>query len=72
MSVRYRLVGKLRLLARGGAGNVFDRTEDVSLDGLRWGVATGAMYPSPIGPVAVEVGVRDGGRTIVTLSVGWP
>jgi NTE family protein len=71
-SLRYRVVGKLRLVARGGAGNVFDRNEDVTLDGLRWGVAGGALYPSPIGPVSVEAGVRDGGKTIVTLNVGWP
>jgi NTE family protein len=69
---RYRLAGKLRLLARAGAGNVFESRSDVTLSGLRWGLAAGAMYPSPIGPVAVEVGVRDGGGTLVTLAVGWP
>lgn len=69
---RYRLAGKLRLLARAGAGNVFDTREAITLRGLRWGVAAGAMYPSPLGPVAVEIGVSDRGRTIATLAVGWP
>lgn len=71
VSVRYRLAGQLRLLARGGAGNVFARTGDITLDGLRWGVGLGLYHPSPIGPVSLEVGVRDGGATLATLSVGW-
>jgi outer membrane protein assembly factor BamA len=71
VSVRYRLAGQLRLLARGGAGNVFARTRDITLDGLRWGVGLGLYHPSPIGPVSLEVGVRDGGSSLATLSVGW-
>jgi hypothetical protein len=66
------VLGKLRVLARGGAGDVFDSRSDITLSGLRWGLAAGAMYPSPLGPVAVEFGVRDGGSTILTLAVGWP
>jgi NTE family protein len=72
LSVRHRMFGKLRLLARAGAGNVFESASDVTLSGLRWGVGAGAMHPSPIGPVSLEVGVRDGGKTIVTLAAGWP
>jgi NTE family protein len=71
LSLRYRLAGQLRLLVRGGAGNVFARAADVSLDGLRWGVGVGLYHPSPIGPVSLEAAVRDGGRTLATLSVGW-
>ena len=71
-SLRWRVAGRLRVLARAGAGNVFESRRDVSLSGLRWGLAAGAMYPSPLGPVAVELGVRDGGGTILTLAVGWP
>ena len=70
-SFRYRLAGQLRLLVRGGAGNVFARTGDISLDGLRWGVGVGLYHPSPIGPVSLEAAVGDGGRTLATLSVGW-
>jgi hypothetical protein len=71
LSLRCRLFGQLRVVARGGGGNVFARTGDITLDGLRWGVALGAYHPSPIGPVSFEVGVRDGGAVLATLSVGW-
>jgi NTE family protein len=71
LSLRYRLLGQLRLLVRGGAGNVFARTGDITLHGLRWGVGLGVYHPSPIGPVSLELGVRDGGATLTTLSVGW-
>jgi NTE family protein len=70
-SVRCRVAGQLRLVVRGGAGNVFARTSDITLDGLRWGVGFGLYHPSPIGPVSIEVGVRDGGSTLGTVSVGW-
>lgn len=71
LSLRYRLGGKLRLLARAGAGNVFDTRGALGLAGLRWGVGAGAMYPSPLGPVAVELGVNDAGQTLSSLSIGW-
>jgi NTE family protein len=71
LSLRYRPFGQLHVVARGGAGNVFARTGDITLNGLRWGAALGAYHPSPIGPVSFEVGVRDGGATLATLSVGW-
>jgi outer membrane protein assembly factor BamA len=71
LSLRYRLKGQLRLLVRGGAGNVFDRSRNITLDGLRWGIGVGLYHPSPIGPVSFEMAVRDGGRTLTSLSVGW-
>jgi outer membrane protein assembly factor BamA len=71
-SLRMKVLGQLRVLARGGAGNVFATTDDVTLDGLRWGVSAGAYHPSPIGPVAFEFAVRRGGATLATLSIGWP
>lgn len=71
LSLRYTLVGHLRLVARGGAGNVFAETSDITLSGLRWGVGVGAVYGSRVGPISLEVGVRDGGRTLVSLAVGW-
>jgi outer membrane translocation and assembly module TamA len=71
VSLRYRVKGQLRLVARGGAGNVFARTDDITLDSLRWGVGIGLYHPSPIGPVSVELGVRDGGATLATVAVGW-
>jgi outer membrane protein assembly factor BamA len=71
LSMRYRVLGELRVLARVGAGNVFEATGDFTLDGLRWGAAAGLYYPSPLGPVSLEIGVRDGGRTLTSLTVGW-
>ena len=71
LGLRYKLVGQLRLVARGGAGNVFATTDDITLDGLRWGVSVGVYHPSPIGPVSFEIGVRDDGSTLGSLSVGW-
>jgi outer membrane translocation and assembly module TamA len=71
LSLRYRLAGQLRLVVRGGAGNVFAGTDDMTLDGLRWGVGFGVYHPSPIGPVSLELGVRDDGGTLVSLAVGW-
>jgi outer membrane protein assembly factor BamA len=71
-SVRVRVLGQLRALLRGGAGNVFATTDQIGFDQLRWGVATGFYHPSPIGPVSIEFAVHDGGETLTTLSVGWP
>ena len=58
-------------MARGGAGNVFEDTEDIGLQDMRWGVGIGVYYPSRIGPISVELGVRDDGRSLVSLVVGW-
>jgi NTE family protein len=71
VSLRCKAFGQLRVLVRGGAGNVFPTTDDITLDGLRWGVGVGAYHPSPIGAVSVEVGVRNDGGTLASLSVGW-
>jgi outer membrane protein assembly factor BamA len=71
VSLRYRLFGQLRVIARTGAGNAFATAGDVTLDGLRWGVGAGFYHPSPIGPVALELGVRHGGGSVVSLAIGW-
>jgi NTE family protein len=71
VSLRLPLVGPLRLVARGGAGNVFADPEDIGLEDLRWGFGIGAYYPSRIGPISLELGVRDDGRSLVSLVVGW-
>jgi NTE family protein len=71
LSVRYRVAGQLRIVARAGAGNVFARTGDIGVNGLRWGVGVGLYHPSPIGPVSLELGVRDDGRTLATIAIGW-
>jgi hypothetical protein len=71
VSLRCKVFGQLRLLVRGGAGNVFPTTSDITLDGLRWGVGVGAYHPSPVGAVSLELGVRNDGGTLASLSVGW-
>ena len=38
---------------------------------IRWGVGAGILYPSRLGPVSLEVGVREDGGTLTSLSVGW-
>ena len=70
-AIRYRFFAELRLYARVGAGNVSTATTGLGFDKLRWGVSAGAYYPTPIGPVAAEFGVHDGGSTLASLSVGW-
>jgi NTE family protein len=71
LCLRYHLVGSLRLVVRGGAGEVGARTGDLTLRNLRWGAGVGLHYPSPVGPLWLEVAARDGGRWLTTLSVGW-
>jgi len=71
LSLRYTIVSGLRLVARGGAGNVFAETSEIGLHGLRWGIGLGAVYRSRVGPVSLEVGFRDGGASLVTFVVGW-
>jgi NTE family protein len=71
VSLRYPVLGQLQLVARGGAGNVFADTQDIGFQDLRWGVSIGLYYPSPIGPVSLELGVRDSGKSLVSLVVGW-
>jgi NTE family protein len=71
LSLRYRLFGQLRALARVGAGNVFARTADMTLDDMHFGVGFGLYHPSRIGPVSWEIGSRDDGGMLTTLTIGW-
>jgi outer membrane translocation and assembly module TamA len=71
LSVRHRFLGPVSLVVRAGAGNVFEQASEVGLNDLRWGVGGGLYYPSRVGPISVEVGVRDDGRHLVLLAVGW-
>jgi len=71
VSVRYPVIGQLQLVARGGAGNIFENPGDIGLQQVRWGVGIGVYYPSRIGPISLELGVRDDGRSLVSLVVGW-
>ena len=31
----------------------------------------GAVYGSRVGPISLELGVRDGGASLLSLAVGW-
>jgi NTE family protein len=72
VSLRYPVLGPLQVVARGGAGNVLEDTQDIGLQDVRWGAGLGLYYPSRIGPISLELGVRDDGRSLVSLVVGWP
>ncbi len=70
-SLRYKVVSQLRAVVRAGAGNVYSTRDAISFHDLRWGVGVGLMYPSPVGPLALEIGWRDGGGSKASLSLGW-
>jgi NTE family protein len=70
-SLRYTLVGRLRLVGRIGAGNVFAETSQISLDDLPWGVGIGLVFTSRVGPISGQVGLRRDGTTLVSFVVGW-
>jgi NTE family protein len=71
VSLRYRLVGQLQALVRAGGGQVFQSRSDIGFDDLRWGVGVGVVYESRVGPLAAEMGWRDGGTSLFSLSLGW-
>lgn len=63
---------RLRLLARLGAGNVWDSRPEVSLGGLEGGFGLGLMLPTRAGSVAVDWGRSAAGTSRVYVSVGFP
>ena len=71
VSLRGPLLGPLRLLARAGGGNVFASTDEIGFQDLRFGIGVGAFYSSRIGPVSLELGLRDDGGSLLSLVVGW-
>jgi NTE family protein len=71
VSLRYRLVGQLQALVRAGGGQVFQGRSDIGFDDLRGGVGVGVVYESRVGPLAAEMGWRDGGTSLFSLSLGW-
>ena len=71
VSVRYRVFGQLRVVGRVGTGNIYASRSEIALDDLRWGVGVGVMYPSKVGPLALELGWHDGGASLFSVSLGW-
>jgi NTE family protein len=71
VSFRYCVVGQLQAVGRVGIGNVYGSRTDITLDDLRWGVGIGLVFQSRVGPLAFELGWRDGGASLFTGSLGW-
>jgi outer membrane protein assembly factor BamA len=72
VTVRHQILRSVHLVVRAGAGNVWERREDIAWKGLRYGASVGLYRPSPIGPIAFDFGVSRGGGTLATLSLGFP
>ncbi len=72
LSLRYRVFRSLQVVARAGAGNVWPSREDISLNALPYGFGLGLYYPTRIGPVTANAGVRRGGGVLVTFAIGYP
>jgi outer membrane protein assembly factor BamA len=72
MSLRYRVIKRLQIVARAGAGNVWATRQDISLDSVEYGFGLGLYYPTRIGPVTANVGVRRGGGVLATFTIGYP
>ena len=56
---------------RAGAGNVWAHASDIRLAGIRYGFAAGAVLPTRVGPISVELGLGDRGHTLVSFAAGW-
>jgi NTE family protein len=72
VSVRRRLLGLVHGVARAGAGDVWATRDEMGLEGLRYGFSLGLLYPTRLGPAALDVGVRKSGDVLLTVSVGYP
>ena len=72
VSLRYRVIKNLAIVGRGGAGNVWESKEAIGTASLPFGFSLGLFYPTRIGPVTANFGVRRGGDTLVTFAIGYP
>jgi NTE family protein len=54
------------------AGNVWDRSQDIGFDDLRYSASVFVGADTPIGPVYFAVGHNDGGDNAVYFYVGNP
>jgi len=72
LTLRYRVIKNLRVLARAGMGNVWEDRADIGFDSLPFGFGLGLYYPTRIGPVAANAGIRRNGDVLFTFSIGYP
>ncbi|MSO45435.1 MAG: hypothetical protein EXQ59_01525 [Acidobacteria bacterium] len=63
--LRVPIRGSIGVIGFIDAGNVFARTNDISLRQLRSAVGFGVRYRSPIGPIRVDVGYKTRRREVV-------
>ncbi len=72
VSAGVSVLGDLRVLARFGAGNVWDSRGAVGLDGLQGGFGLGLELPTRFGPIALDWGRSAGGTSRFYVSLGHP
>jgi NTE family protein len=70
-AVSVRLDG-LRVRGRVGAGNVWPSRSEIQLNSLRVGFGLGVFYPTRFGPLGLDFGVTTDGRSLWSLTVGYP
>jgi NTE family protein len=72
LAFRRQLWSGLEGVLRVGVGNVWEDRTDISSEGLRYGASIGLYRPSRIGPLAFDFGLRRGGGTLFSVSIGFP
>ncbi|HVR69622.1 MAG TPA: patatin-like phospholipase family protein [Vicinamibacteria bacterium] len=72
VSAGVAVYGRLRLLARFGAGNVWESRPAMTIADLQGGFGLGLELPTGVGPVALEWGRSGAGTSRVHVSVGFP
>ena len=65
-----RDVHGFRVSVEAGGGGAFDRTEDIQLSGLQWGIGAGVARRTRLGPVILQAGMDEDGVGAVYLTVG--
>lgn len=70
LTVGVDLISLLRIYARGGFGNTWNSTRDISFGSTIKGGGIGATIASPIGPIQLDYGWAEGGRNRFYLSFG--
>jgi outer membrane protein insertion porin family len=67
--LRLGLRGNLGVVGFADTGNVFKRTADLSLGGLRTALGFGVRYKSPVGPIRVDLGFKTPRREDERLAI---
>jgi outer membrane protein assembly factor BamA len=70
IALRLRVVARLHVVGRVGAGQVFATRDAIRLADLPAGGGLGLVYPTRLGPVRLDVGRRSGGSTLVMFAIG--